>query len=481
MNNAPSMTFAYGLVVVLLLAMGCGGVQLAEERDDLFSQAVEASLEGDAALAARAAYQYQRTGSVDDSRYDRAGRLMADNLKQLELSHAAALWYHDIASARRDAELVEDAILGLAEVIENYPHDQWTLVDGFLATAEMPSFGDEASALVAFYQGRHNLRQGHPEWASDYFGEIPDESPYKARARYVLAVEMLADYRLDEAAEEMEMILEEYEDNLPDDVHSNIQRSLARIAFEKEEFEDALDRYQEIRQTAPDDPQLLLEMAWTKYYLNNHRRSLGLLLALDAPAYRDLIAPERFLLEAFNLQRLCQFEPARIAAVRLGAQYGEALDDLHSGMSLQDSDALLAAARLREVSQPVADHRARLELELQLVNEYASDLGENLTDALTALYQRGLKEADRREREHLRDETEALAAELLQAEQGVQLVLHEISVTLLRGRDRVEGTAPSAIFEVPRGGEQVYFQFGGEFWTDEIDDLIVPLEDRCIE
>lgn len=468
-------------MVLFVAAPGCSGTQLADDRDALFSQAVEASLEDDSKLAARAAHQYIRTGTADDSRYDRAGRLLADNFRELELSYAASLWYHEIASARRDVELVEDAILGLASIIEQYPHDRWTLIDGFLATSEISRLDEEASAFVDYYQGLHSLRQGEPEWAAEYFGRIPDRHPYQARARYVLAVERIADYQLRDAEEALEAILEDFEGILPEDVQVDVQRSLARIAFEEQRFDDALERYEQIRATAPDDPQLLLEMAWTEYYLNNHRRSLGLLLALDAPAYDELIAPERFLLEAFNLQRLCQFEPARTAAMRLGARYGAAIEDLRTGIALKDSESLRAAARLRETSRPVAEYRARLQLERRLVENYASDLGENLTDYLLDLYDRGLQEADRRETELLATEMEALASELLEADEGVRLILHEISVALLRGRDRVEGGAPSAVFDVPRSGDQVYFRFSGEFWTDEIDDLIVPLEDRCID
>ena len=468
---------------LLVTALGCSSVHLAEEREDLFSQAVEASLAGEPALAARAAHHYQRTGSVDDSRYDRAGRLLAQNLLDLELSYASSLWYHDIAVARRDAELVEASVLRLGHIVENYPHDRWLLVDGFLATAEMARFGDEATAMVAYYQGRHSLQQGETRWAVREFEKIPRHSPYRARARYVMAVRLLADYQLDQARQALEELLEDFEDDLPDDLETDIYRTLARIAFEEGRFDDALEGYEAIRATAPDDPHLLLEMAWTEYYRDNYRRSLGLLLALDAPTYRELIAPERFLLEAFNLQSLCQFEPARIAARRLGAQYGTALDDLHAGVALEDSQALRVAARRRETSQPITSFRDRLELERRHVEYRADDLGARLTAELLSLYDDALADVDRREAELLASEMRAVASDLLNAERGVQLVLHEISVTLLRGRGHARTGVAQAqpVFEAPRSGELVYFRFSGEFWTDEVDDLIVPLEDRCIE
>ena len=471
------------VAVVLLLASatGCSGAQLAEERDGVFSQAVEASLQGDATFAARAANHYLRSGTVDDPRYDRAIRLLADNLRELNLSYGASLWYFEIASARRDVELVEDAVVALAEIIETYPHDQWTLIDGFVATADISGLTTDAQAFVHYHQGLHSLRQGQTEWTQGFFDKLPEDSPYKARARYVMAVDQIADYQLEAASEELESILEDFEGDLPEDLSDDIHRALARLAFEEERFEEALERYQSIRETAPDDPNLLLEMAWTEFYLHNYRRSLGLLLALDAPSFQNLIAPERFMLEALNLQQLCQFEPARTAVVRLAGQYGQALDDLRQGMPLNESQALRSAARLREASEDLAGYRLRLIRERELVERNRPRLGGQLSNDLADLYDRALTEVDRREQELLSREMEQVAMELLGAAEGVRLILHEISVALLRGRDRVEGTAPSAVFEVPRGGEQVFYKFTGEFWTDEIDDLIVPLEDRCIE
>jgi len=35
--------------------------------------------------------------------------------------------------------------------------------------------------------------------------------------------------------------------------------------------------------------------------------------------------------------------------------------------------------------------------------------------------------------------------------------------------------------EVPLSGERVFFPFTGEYWTDEMDDLVVVAEDRCVD
>ncbi|MEZ4466639.1 MAG: hypothetical protein R3F43_19875 [bacterium] len=214
------------------------------------------------------------------------------------------------------------------------------------------------------------------------------------------------------------------------------------------------------------------------FYRGDSRRTLGLLLALDAPVYQALIAPDRFVLEAMALRRLCQFGPARQAAVRLRARHGEALDALHGGIPPAASPAVRGAARLRPRVAPLADFTALLERESAQVDDLEGGLGDALAERLRGLYADGLADARRRLEAALTTEADVVAAELLGAEENVDLILHELGVALLRGRLRPAGPAEPATPDA-EGGD-VRFGFTGEFWTDELDDLVVVAEDRCI-
>jgi hypothetical protein len=244
-------------------------------------------------------------------------------------------------------------------------------------------------------------------------------------------------------------------------------------------YDLALGHYETIHSTAKEDPSLLLEMAWCHFYLGNLERALGLLIALDAPAYGDLIAPERYLLEALTLQNLCQFEPARKAAVRLRDRHGDALEDLYRGVPLDESKALRKSASLRPGSSEVIAFRRRIEVEVGLIDGLRRRLGDELGDGLDGIYDHGVFEAKRVESAEIDSEMRHVSQELLAAEEGVRLILHELGVALLRGRKRT----------VPTGGDEtdtvgpldVVYRFDSEFWTDEVDDLVVRMEDRCID
>ena len=91
------------------------------------------------------------------------------------------------------------------------------------------------------------------------------------------------------------------------------------------------------------------------------------------------------------------------------------------------------------------------------------------------------EEAKRREDEQLQREMSAVSNELLGAEEGVRLILHELGVALLRGRRRNDGTAGLEAQAKIDNARQIQYIFEGEFWTDELDDLVVKMEDRCID
>ncbi|MGF1465118.1 MAG: tetratricopeptide repeat protein [Sandaracinaceae bacterium] len=475
---APPVATLGALVVAL---SGCGAAAFQGEPEAAFAAAVEAHLGGNDVRGGDAAQVFLDASSPEDDRYDRAQLILAESLENLELTHAAAVTFLDVASSRRNPELIDRAVAGLERIVTLGPHDGQVIVDGFLASAEITGLQPSTTAFIAYIQGRDNARRGQLAWMEESFRRIPEESPYRVRAELVRAVRHLSVGERQEAVERLDRLLEQVEE-LPPDVQEELYLAMARLAMEEGRYRDAVDFFEEVKDAAPRRPTLLLEMAWAYFYSGRSRRALGLLVALDAPMYAQLIAPERFLLEALSLQRLCQFEPAQAAVIRLEERYREALADLHRGVPPHRSEALLEATRLR-VKEPgsVIPFLARLRTERAHVADVAP-AGGAMRTALEAFYAAAIAEAERREEEALREEAGNLAIELIDAEDGVRLVVHELSVALLRGRQRVdEGSGTTEAEVEPPGQDRVAYRFDGEFWTDELDDLEVVIPDRCLQ
>ncbi|MCB9548359.1 MAG: tetratricopeptide repeat protein [Myxococcales bacterium] len=462
------------LLVPLGLLGGCASVGgIPADRDAAFSYAVERLQAADHARSAAAAWASIQGAGPDDPRHDRALRLLAVDARALGLSHAAALWYLDIAESGRDPTLLPDAVRGLQALVEGGPHDAETLVEGFLATSELAGLPSDLQAFVDYHRGLRDARQRLDAWADARLAGLDPRTPHARRAQWLQAVRQVARRDVAGAQAILEALLAS--GPLPPDLDADVQRALARLAMEAGDFTAAVGRYDALRRQVPDDPELVLEMAWAWFQAGDTRRTLGLLLALDAPVYQALIAPDRFLLEAMALRRLCQFGPARQAAVRLRARHGAALQALHAGVAPAAAPPVRDAARRRPAVAPLAAFVDVLEREAARVE--ALPLGDALAGWLRGLYADSLADARRRLEAALAREADAVAGELLGAEEGVDLILHELGVALLRGRLRPDGPPEAAVAE--EAGD-VRFGFTGEFWTDELDALVVVAEDRCI-
>lgn len=463
--------------VALRTARLQGWAALPVGKDPAFNFAVAAVQRGVYAQGANGAWRFLAGADQDDPRYDRGLRLLALSSEGLELRWAAGMLFRQIAQARRNINLLPEAIGGLERIVSRGLYDEDTLITSFVAAEEFGFIPLERKAFVDFYKGLDLVRRGEDAWAARLFAQLPADSPFAHRAAYVGAVQKIVAGDL-AGAEQAFRALQKVQD-LDLSLGHDVARSLARLAFEGQRYETALEHYLRLRALAPDDPEILLELAWTYFYLGDARKAVGLLVALDAPVHQHTIAPERYLLEALALRRLCQFDAARLAAVRLERRYADSLKALSEGVLPGQIPPLREAARLRGFSRRNARFTDRLRWEQARAAELKLEPG--LHAFLAALYARGVREAESREEAQLEHDLADLTEELLAAREGVRLIIHELGVALLRGRRRPEGVAEKAETVIPLAGDVVVYPFRGEYWTDELDDLVVFAEDRCID
>ena len=349
------------LLIIGLLMSACASLlKMPEDHQQTFLFGVEQQQADRYALSSNAAWKYIQEGGEEDPRYDRALRLLARNAESLGLNYVSSLWYLEVARGRRDVALIPEAISGLKDIIESTIYDEDALVNHFLAVEDFSRMTTSLDSFIHYYQGLHDLRQGLDEWAKHRFALIHSESPYTYKARYVSAVRQVAFGQLKRATQSFKRLLKDLKRvgightptgeersrasastasrhaasarqihfspsdlALLNEVWEETMTSLARLAMQRG-FEDiALTFFDRVREVVPDQPTLLLEVAWAQYRRGDLRKALGYLLALDAPAYQGLIAPDRYILEALIYRSLCQFGPARQATSRLYARYKE--------------------------------------------------------------------------------------------------------------------------------------------------------------
>ncbi len=460
-----------GLLALALTA--CSAVRSSASTG--LTAALEAGSHDHHSRAAAEAWRFLQQAPEDDARRVRATQILAENLEQLHLSSAAALLYRQIASERKDLEVVPDAMRGLERVLGG-PHDTDWLLTSFLAADDHGFLPQGIDAFVAYHQSLDLLRRGELAWAEARMADITD-GPYEAEARYARATRHVVDGEDAAAATIFEGLLTT---EIGPDLRYRAALAAARLAYGRDEAEAALRYYEQAREHGL-TPEVLLEMAWTHWQLDRPREALGLLVALRAPVHAHFVAPDSYILQALVLRRLCQHDALVATASALFEDHGDVLDALDHGAAPHRIEALRRAAAFRSASRPLDRATRRLAWEADsLARVHDPDLRSWLTKAYAGL------EASLRPRAEAQLAVDAhqLAEELVAAEDAVSLMLHELGVAMVRGRRHPDGALPLAAAERPAltGAQpRVAFPFDGEYWTDELDDLVVLAEDRCID
>lgn len=462
------------LLLVAFALCACRAT-LPTDRESAWIDAVQAGSEERHQRAVLSAWTFLSQTDPEDPRHERARRLLARGFEGVGLRQAAGLMYRDLALLRRDPQVAADALAGVRRTIEEGPHDAALLVEGLVASGGLAGLPEEHRGFVAWHQAVDLSRRGLTDWSNAVRVDVPAEDPLALRVRWLETVEALSAGRLDDAETSLAALVDE---DLPEDLVKPIHRAQARVAFERGEHASALERYDTLGDETSEDAALIVERAWTHYHLGDARSTLGQLLALDAPTHRGAVFPERYVLEALALRRLCQYAGARGTAARLDEDLGPVLRSLRDGTPAAQVETLRTAARLRPELRDLAQVDAALSAERALSRQLG--LPKDLVDWLDGLYARAQADVARRLEPQIDAGAEGIAEELLAAEEGVALVAHELGVALLRGRRRPHGPEEVAAPPPPLAGEVVVFQHRGEFWNDELDELVVVAEDRCV-
>ena len=331
--------------------------------------------------------------------------------------------------------------------------------------------------FVEYQQALTDIRHGFSDWGRARMEALAaTKRPYALFARYSLAVDRLARKEDDAAAEALLAITKA--DDAADEIKDEARLALARIYYEKKKYEDAWRVYSDITTGLRLDDSVILEKSWDLVSNGNQQRALGLLLGLGAPAFRKIFAPERDLIRALALRRLCQFRAAHLVVREFREHYGPVLTAVRSGSPLRDVPAVKTWAVSGETG--IADLerlRASLVAEQTAVGSVSDKL---LRAHLQSIYTTALAHTQLAVTQRLGHATERVADELLRVEEQMNLIDYEVGVGLFKSGDAKGSSISMRVEDIPYGSALAYFRFDGEYWSDEVGDYTVFAEDRCV-
>ena len=205
----------------------------------------------------------------------------------------------------------------------------------------------------------------------------------------------------------------------------------------------------------------------------------------------DRFLPERYLLRSLIFGKYCHFRAAKRSIEMFRQRFAKEISSLKGGARPEEIAELREAAFERTAStgagaiEALARQMAAEQRRVGSVSAWggvkaAGSLNQFLSDVY-GVKVRGLRF---RQGQLLRTAAEGVAAELLHANEQMNLLEYEVGLGIYRriGRDaRVATTDAERKVTIPKVSDQVYFHFDGEYWTDELPDMQFFIEDRCVD
>jgi hypothetical protein len=431
----------------------------------------------DTAQGAAVIYDLYAALPETDLRRDAAAFRLAAALVEMGFVQAGIEYYLEVLSGRRTPELLGKTIAALKPLYERGLVEEWRFLDGVIYGSQYGDLASEVADFVEYLQALGDLRLGFGAWGRARLETLAgSDRLYGWRARYLLAVERI-NQRNEEGAEKLlRQILEA--GAAPSDVRTLSALALARILYERKDFQAAFTYYSQVKLPLVEQDMVLLERAWDRIGADDNQRALGMVVGLGAPIFRRVFAPERELIRALALRHLCQYRLAHLVVEEFHRSYGALVAKARDRAGLREDARVVEWASWGTHLARDARTRTRLRTEIALIRSLPND---SLAEHLRALYGARLAFVESALQRGLGPAIEKVVDELLRVDEQMNLIDYEISAGLVKpGLKRGASALAVRPDEMPYGSPQVFFPFDGEYWSDELNDFAVLADDRCV-
>lgn len=439
-------------------------------------RAIETLLGKEYAAAANQLYFVYKTMAEDELKRDVAQYYLAEALHRIGFTQAAAEHYIDVITARRAPDMASRALTALDDLSRRGLVEEGRIIDDVLFGAQFGELEKTTQGFVDYHQALGELRRGYSNWGEARLETLfGGDNHYSYAARYALGVARVQQDN-QEGAEKIFLALIE-DKKTPEKVRNDARTAMGRMRYEQKRYDDAYNFYIQVDSPPSHQAAVLQEKAWTKIAAEDEQRALGMTVGLGAPIYRKAFAPERDLIRALSMNRLCQFRAAHKTVLEFRERYKELLKGIRERTPLAELPLLVEVARSREEMRELERVLARTEKEK---NETSSFVDRSLRDHLDSIYATRTTLLERRRDRRLETLLEKTADDLLNVDEQMSILDYEIGIGLFkrigtRGekKEEIETTPPA---DAPRA----FFKFTGEYWSDELRDYAVLINDRCV-
>ncbi|MEC9282977.1 MAG: hypothetical protein VX642_09705 [Bdellovibrionota bacterium] len=388
--------------------------------------------------------------------------------------HLASIIFERIAEQNIGNRAGEFAISQLSKLLlDEYRLSEEHLIQYFTKNA-FESLHPDNQSFVSYYRSRLYFRKSFKDWAKEEVGKVSERSPWYYRLKLHSLIHdilnrgeqfpfnAIRSFYVANSAELSQLDL------------NDLYLISARFLFEQGEFEKAFSIYKQFETYAPRlSGQILLEMAWTKYYQQDYSHALGLLRLLDAPYFAISRNSERYLVKALIYRQLCHYEKVELIEKQFLKDFAKTYETISSRFNHERHAQLVNEVLLSE--------------SLSFEAKALSDLQKSI-DQLpkTKAFEEIVKLAKARMKNLEVNLTKKVEEKLGSTMESLLVFKQEIGyLSYLSKLDRMRTKMDATSYESEKAEsfkfEKLFWRTNGEFWLDEIEDYRVLIDSKCQE
>jgi len=318
---------------------------------------------------------------------------------------------------------------------------------------------------------------GLSKWEEAEYKKIAEGSYWDLKNKYFEALKLVKAGKIDEAKQQLEVLIKD--PKLSFKKIQEIRLQLARLDFEKADFEAAYEKYANLDLLpARERGRVGVERAWTKYYQKDYSKTLGILASLEAPFYDASPSFERYVLKTIILRDLCHYEMVKGAAEEFRSRYSRSLASIRDRKPLNEDRSLLRLVLMDKEVQEDANlidqnRRETEELDRQSWKKFS------FFQPMLKAYKSKDLELQLRLNIGMEDRARKQALALLDAEEQINFIEYTSKMDEMRitrnSENRDYKSEKVAYFEF----NKCYWPVKNEFWLDEFESMKMLINSRC--
>lgn len=410
--------------------------------------------------------------------------IFAKSLEKLKLYTVALEYYVEVIRHGANKEFIGESLKSIFNLIEKLPYDAHLIEQELLASSEFAEFSEALDEQIKFYQGKDDYIKDDAQWGEDKFNYLKEGGlPYQ-KVEYSKIIRNLAESEEEKISQESIDQLVALLEKVPEKTRLKnlIRKTLARLLFEQQEYENSLKFYNEIDDNILTQSDIFLEKSWNHFWLYDYQKALGSLHALRAPHFDDISQPEKYLLYGMVLRNLCRYGDTRKIIDLYRKQYSSTIEKIKNGDSLSKINAITEAARYHPLIQNIWQHEKLIGFEKQRLlavkDKQWQEYG--LTAHLSMIYSLKEKELKAEVLTVQEDALKDVSSEIIHFNEQMNILEYETRMDEFKRGQFSDTKKPVEHKEANViNSDPLHWKFDQEYWIDELELYLVKMESLC--